>query len=188
MNSTINKTFYTCSTESLFLRYKKISKKAVKLGSFLQCSVHIFLGHDGCFKNCSKNFMKPYHEELPIKAWSMWQHHIFPKTFPFEGSKQLIDLCYVDSRIIYFWYVLERIDKFIIELHVLQCFFVIVGQKKSKWGVALFQISEMKKEGLLMTTKLLLGVISQCGFQDKVLLLPFSLAQKRIYLNTLNWR
>ena len=35
MNSTINKTFCTCSTESLFLRYRKISKKAVKLGSFL---------------------------------------------------------------------------------------------------------------------------------------------------------
>ena len=34
---------------SLFLRYKKISKKAVKTGGFLQCSVHIFLGHDGCF-------------------------------------------------------------------------------------------------------------------------------------------
>ena len=48
MNSSINKIVYTCSTESLFLRYKKISKKAVKLGSFLQCSVHIFLGHDGC--------------------------------------------------------------------------------------------------------------------------------------------
>ena len=31
----INKTFYTCSAESLFLR-NKISKKAVKLGSFLQ--------------------------------------------------------------------------------------------------------------------------------------------------------
>ena len=29
------------------LKYKKISKKAVKLGSFLQYSVHIFLGHDG---------------------------------------------------------------------------------------------------------------------------------------------
>ena len=28
--STINKTFHTCSTESLFLRYKKISNKAVK--------------------------------------------------------------------------------------------------------------------------------------------------------------
>ena len=48
MNSIINKTFYTCSTESLFLRYKKISKKAVKLDSFPQGSVHIFLGHDGC--------------------------------------------------------------------------------------------------------------------------------------------
>ena len=46
MNSTINKTLYTCSTESLVLRYKKNSKKAVKLGSFLQCSVHTFLGHD----------------------------------------------------------------------------------------------------------------------------------------------
>ena len=34
--------FHTCSTESLFLRYKKVS-------DFLQCSVHIFLGHDGYF-------------------------------------------------------------------------------------------------------------------------------------------
>ena len=29
-NSTINKSFYTCYTESLFLRYKKISKNAAK--------------------------------------------------------------------------------------------------------------------------------------------------------------
>ena len=49
MNSTIRKTFYICSTESLFLRYKRIFKKAVTLGNFLQCVVHIFLGHDGCF-------------------------------------------------------------------------------------------------------------------------------------------
>ena len=49
MNSTINKTFYTCSTESLLQRYKKISKKAVKIGGFLQCSVHVFLGHDASF-------------------------------------------------------------------------------------------------------------------------------------------
>ena len=57
MNSTNNKTFYSFSTESLFLRYKKSSKKAVKIGDFLQCSVHIFLGHD-------ENFVKPDHEEL----------------------------------------------------------------------------------------------------------------------------
>ena len=45
MNSTINKTFYSNSAESMFLRYKKISKKAVELGSLLQYLVHIFLGH-----------------------------------------------------------------------------------------------------------------------------------------------
>ena len=48
MNSTISEIFYTRSAESLFLRYKKILKKAVKLDSFLQCSLHIFPGHDGC--------------------------------------------------------------------------------------------------------------------------------------------
>ena len=37
INSTINKTFCTSSTESLFSRYKQISKKAVKLGSFFEC-------------------------------------------------------------------------------------------------------------------------------------------------------
>ena len=49
MNITINKTFDTCSTELLLLKYKTISKKAVEIGDFLQCPVHIFLGHDGCF-------------------------------------------------------------------------------------------------------------------------------------------
>ena len=44
-NSTINKFFYTCSTKSSFLRYKK----AAKIGGFVQCLVHIFLGHDDCF-------------------------------------------------------------------------------------------------------------------------------------------
>ena len=33
MNSTINKTFYTCSTEWWFLRYRK--KKDVKIGGFI---------------------------------------------------------------------------------------------------------------------------------------------------------
>ena len=48
MNGLISKTFYTCSTQSLFLRYEKVSKKAVKLGSFLNCLVPTFLGHEGC--------------------------------------------------------------------------------------------------------------------------------------------
>ena len=44
---------------------------------------------------------------------------IFLKTFSFESSKQLLDLCLADSRILYFWKVLESIHKFIIELYVM---------------------------------------------------------------------
>ena len=47
MNCTIKKTFYTSSTESLFLRYKKIFKEAVKLG----CTNHF------------KIFVKLYYEK-----------------------------------------------------------------------------------------------------------------------------
>ena len=87
MNRTINKTFYTYSAESLFLRYKKISKKGVKLGSFLQFSVHIFLVHVECFweinlrilwNHCMKNFQVKhgqcdsivFPETIPLKALS----------------------------------------------------------------------------------------------------------------------
>ena len=45
----------------------------------------------------------------------------------------------------------------------------------------------MQKDRLfyLLTAKLLFGVVSpQCGIQDKDLPLPFSLAKKRIYLDT----
>ena len=42
LNSTINKSCYTCSTDSMFLRSKKTSEKAVRLGSFFS----IFLAHD----------------------------------------------------------------------------------------------------------------------------------------------
>ena len=57
---------------------------------------------------------------------------IFPTTFSFESSKWLLDLCFADSRILYFWQVLESIHKFIIELHVLQYLFVR-GSNKKRW-------------------------------------------------------
>ena len=88
MNSTANKTFYTRSTESLFLRYKKISRKAIDLGSFFQSLVHIFPEHDGCFitlyslrilrNHIIKNFQVKHGQCDSI---------IFPQTFSFEGSK-----------------------------------------------------------------------------------------------------
>ena len=95
--------------------------------------------------------MKPYHEELSSKAWYMWLSY-YPKTFAFEGSKLLLDLCLADSRILYFWYVLESIHKFIIELHALQCLFVR-GLIKNKEGEGLFQISQKERLSSLMTTK-----------------------------------
>ena len=57
-----------------------------------------------------------------------------PKTFVFEGSKLLLGLCPADSRILYFWYVLKTIHKFIIELHALQCLFVRWSNKKQRKG------------------------------------------------------
>ena len=61
------------------INFQEISKKAIKLDSFPQCSLHIFLGHDSCFKNQFKNFMKPYHEEFQI-THGQCQSIIFAKT------------------------------------------------------------------------------------------------------------
>ena len=74
-------------TKSLLLRYKKIFKKAVKIGSFLQYWVHIFLGHAGCFwkinlrifwNHTMKNFQVMHGQRDSI---------IFPKRFSLESSK-----------------------------------------------------------------------------------------------------
>ena len=56
MDSTISKTYYTCSTESLFLRHKKISEKTVKLGSFLECSVIYFQDMMAASENLIQEF------------------------------------------------------------------------------------------------------------------------------------
>ena len=54
------------------------------------------------------------------------------ETISFEGSELLLDLYLADSRSIYFWYDLESIHKFIIELHVLQYLFVRGSNKKKE--------------------------------------------------------
>ena len=85
MNNTINN--YKCSTKSLFLRYKKISKKAVKLASFLQCSVHVFLGHDGCFRKINLRILwNHFMKNFQVKH-GQYDSIILPKTFSFESFK-----------------------------------------------------------------------------------------------------
>ena len=106
-----------------------------------------------------------------------------PKTFAFEGSKLLLDLCLADSRILYFWYVLKSIHKFIIELHAPQCLFEKGSNKKQRRGRIIWNFTKGETFSFLMT-KVLLRVISQCG--------PYSCTpQKKAFLSpsiwTLNW-
>ena len=111
-------------------------------------------------KNQFRNFVKPYHEKL-LSKHGQCDSIIFPLTFYFKGSKKLPDLCLDGRRILYFWYVLEYIFKFIIKLRVLQCLFVS-GSNKMQGGLLLFQISQ--KERLFFVfydNQALLRVISQ---------------------------
>ena len=64
----------------------KISKKAVKLGSFLQCLVHIILGHDGCFRKITLKFLWNHIMKNFQAKHGQCDSIIFPKTFSFENS------------------------------------------------------------------------------------------------------
>ena len=69
-------------------------------------------------KNQSKNFVKPYMKNFQVKH-GQCDSIIFHKTYSFDSSEDLLDLCFADSKILYFWQVLESTHKFIIEFHVL---------------------------------------------------------------------
>ena len=72
----------------------------------------------------------------------------------------MLDLCLADRRILYFWYVLKYIHKFIIEPHVLQCLFVKESNKKQRRGRI---ISNFTKFFISYDSQVLLRVTSQCG-------------------------
>ena len=74
------------------------------------------------------------------------------KTYAFESSKLLLDICLPDSRILYFWYVLKSIHKFIIELHALQCLFVRESNKKQRRGRIILNFTKGETFSSLMTT------------------------------------
>ena len=81
----------------------------------------------------------------------------------------MLDFCLADSRILYFWYVLKSIHKFMVELPVLQCLFVR-GLTKSKGRVGLFQISLKERPFHLLWQPSALG----CNFTKwHPLLAPF---------------
>ena len=78
----------------------------------------------------------------------------------FETSKVLY---LTDSRFLSFWQVLESIHKGIIELHVLQRLFVRGSNKKQRRDRITSNFTKEETFSSLMTTKVLLGEISQCA-------------------------
>ena len=83
---------------------------------------------------------------------------IFLKTFSLECL--LLNLGLADSRILYLWEVLESIDKFIIELHVLQCFVVSGCKKKQSRGR---NISNFRKGKTFFISYINQVIILKCG-------------------------
>ena len=128
-----------------------------------------------------KNFVKPYHEELSSKAWSMWQHYITPKHLHLKalGSKLLLDICLADSRILYFWYVLKSIHRLIIELHALQCLFAMGPDKKQRRGRIISNFTKGE-------TFHLLGQPSTLG-GNLIMRSPFLHPSKKASLSPLVW-
>ena len=102
-------------------------------------------------------------ENFQVKMVSVTASY-YHKTFAFGGSKLLLDICLAHSRILYFWYILKSIHKFIIELHALQCLFFRGSNKKQRKSWIISNFIKGETFSSLMTTKyILLGVISECG-------------------------
>ena len=74
--------------------------------------------------------------------------------------KALVITKKLDSKIFYFWQVLDFIYKFITEFHTLQCLFVMEFNKKQR-NVALFEISKKERLFTSYDKQVLLGVISE---------------------------
>ena len=93
-----------------------------------------------------------------------------------------------DSRILYFWQVLEFIHKFIIELHVLQCLFVRGSNKKQRSSRIIWNFTK----GETFSSHINQVIILQCGppscaLPKKTFLSP-SVWARREFIWKLNWK
>ena len=75
----------------------------------------------------------------------------------------MLDLCLADSRNLYFWYLLESIYKFIIELNILQCLFVRKSNKKQRRGRIISNFTKRIDFVIFYDNQVLLEVISECS-------------------------
>ena len=99
----------------------------------------------------------------------------------------MLDLCLADSRIFYFWYVLESIHKFTIELHVQQCLFTRRSNKKQRRVRIISNFAKGETFHLLWQPSAIGGNLTMWPLlhpSKKAFLSPFILAKKTIYLET----
>ena len=92
-----------------------------------------------------------------------------------------------DSRILYFWQVMEYIHKFIIKLHTLQCFLVRRFNEQQGRGRIISNITKGRNFPSFMTTKCSWRLSHSAGPlfapSKKGLSLIVSLAKKKIYMS-----
>ena len=112
-----------------------------------------------------------------------------PKHFPLKAPSNLLDLCLADSRIMYFWQVLEFTHKFIVELRALQCLIIKGSNKQQRRSTIIQTFTKEQTFSSLMTTKSSWGWSHNSAYlllasSKKDLPLLDRLAKKRIYLDS----
>ena len=91
----------------------------------------------------------------------------------------MLALCLADSRTPYFWYALESIHKFIIELYILQCLFVKESSKKQRRGTIISHVTKEILFHLLWQPSALRG--------NLIMWLPFLHPLKKVFLSLSVW-
>ena len=98
----------------------------------------------------------------------------------------LLNLGLADSKILYFWQVLEYIHQFIIELQVMQCLFLRRSNKTQRRGRIISNFTKMETFHLLHQPSGLGDNLAMWSLflnpSIKGFSFPFSLDKKRIYL------
>ena len=116
---------------------------------------------------------------------------LFLKTFSLENPKKLLlNLFIADSRILYFWQVLESTLNFIIEFHVLYYLFVKGSNKKQRGSKIVSNFTKGETFSSLTyinQVKLLKCGPPSCTLPKKFFLSP-SVWARREYIWKLDWK
>ena len=120
---------------------------------FLQCSVHISLGHGGCFWKTSLRISETISWKLSSKTWSMWQHHVSQNSFFWKLWVIIRPLPWWQRDSLLLTGPGIYIHKFIVALHVQQYLFVRGSNEKQRKGRIIWNFTKGDSFSSRMTTK-----------------------------------